>query len=83
MDRCLSPSFEILALKLRSVRCDFDLTGVAQEMEGFSAAEVEVVALDTIRAMVRHLDKCVTAEHIAHAINRGEARRQINHHSQG
>jgi len=52
-------------------------------MEGFSAAEVEVVALDTIRAMVRHLDKCVTAEHIAHAINRGEARRQINHHSQG
>ena len=74
---------EILSLKLRSVRCDFDLTGAAQKMEEFSAAEVEAVALDAIRVMVRRLDKCVTSDHIAHAINRGEARRQIIHHSQG
>ena len=82
MHRCLSPSFEILALKLRSVRCDFDLTGAAQKMEGFSAAAVEAVALDAIRVMVCRLDKCVNSDHIAHAINRGEARRQIIHHSQ-
>ena len=73
---------EILALKLRSMRCDFDLPGAAREMEEFSAAEVEAVALDAIRLMVRDLDKCVTSDHIAYAINRGEARRQIIHRSQ-
>ena len=46
-------------------------------MEDFSAAEVEAVALDAIRLMVRRLDKCVNSEHIAYAISRGEARRQI------
>ena len=64
------------------MRCDFDLTGAAQKMEGFSAAAVEAVALDAIRVMVCRLDKCVNSDHIAHAINRGEARRQIIHHSQ-
>jgi len=51
-------------------------------MAGFSAAEVEAVALDAIRLMVRELDNCVTSLHIAYAIDRGEARRQIIRRSQ-
>ena len=68
---------EILRLKLRSVRHDFDVVAAASQMEGYSAAEVEAVALDAIRLMVRRLGKAVTSEHIAYAINLGEARRQI------
>ena len=52
-------------------------------MEDFSAAEVEAVALDAIRLMVRRLDKSVTSEHIAYAIDLGEARRQIVRRSLG
>ena len=68
---------EILRLKLRSVRHDFDVSAAASQMEGYSAAEVEAVALDAIRLMVRQLDKRVSSEHIAYAIDLGEARRQI------
>ena len=68
---------EILGLKLRSVRHDFDICDAAKKMGDFSAAEVEAVALDAIRLMVRQLDKHVGSEHIAYAISRGEARRQI------
>ena len=67
----------ILELKLRSVRHDFDVTGTAKRTKDFSAAEVEAVALDAIRLMVRRLDKCVSSKHIAYAIDLGEARRQI------
>ena len=74
---------EILTLKLRSVRHDFDVTGASKQMEDFSAAEVEAVALDAIRLMVRRLDKSVTSEHIAYAIDLGEARRQIVRRSLG
>lgn len=73
---------EILELKLRSVHYDFDLSDAAKKLEGFSAAEVEAVALDAIRLMVRELDKHVTSLHIAYAIDRGEARRQIIRRSQ-
>ena len=72
----------ILELKLRSVRHDFDVTGTAERMEDFSAAEVEAVALDAIRLMVRRLDKRVSSEHIAYAIELAEARRQIVQRSQ-
>ena len=68
---------EILALKLKSVRSNFDERQAAKNMEDFSAAEVEAVALDAIRLMVRQLDNSVTSEHVAYAINLGEARRQI------
>ena len=57
--------------KLRSVRHDFDVTGASKRMEGFSAADVEAVALDAIRLMVRRLDKAVTSEHVAYAIDLG------------
>ncbi len=67
---------EILELRLRSVRHDFDICDAANQLGGFSAAEVEAVALDAMRVMVRRLDKCVNSEHIAYAISRGEARRQ-------
>ena len=73
----------ILELKLRSVRHDFDLAGTSKRMEDFSAAEVEAVALDAIRLMVRRLDKRVSSEHITHAIDRGEARRQVVQRSLG
>ena len=72
-----------MKLKLRSVRHDFDVTGASKQMEDFSAAEVEAVALDAIRLMVRRLDKSVTSEHIAYAIDLGEARRQIVRRSLG
>ena len=74
---------EILKLKLRSVRHDFDVAGASKQMEGFSAAEVEAVALDAIRLMVRRLDKSVSSEHVAYAIDLGEARRQIVRRSLG
>lgn len=73
----------VLELKLRSVRHDFDLATASRKTEGFSAAEVEAVALDAIRLMVRQIDKCVGEMHIAYAINRGEERRQIVNRSQG
>ena len=72
----------ILELKLRSVRHDFDVAGTAEMMEDFSAAEVEAVALDAVRLMVRRLDKSVTSEHIAYAINLAGPRRQIVQRSQ-
>jgi len=71
-----SARYEILKLKLRSVRHDFDICDTAEKLKGFSAAEVEAVTLDAMRLMVRRLDKCVNSEHIAYAISRGEARRQ-------
>ena len=74
---------EILKLQLRSVRWDFDVPRASRIMEGFSASEVEAVALDAIRLMVRRLDKRVGPEHIEYAIDRGEARRQIVRRSQG
>lgn len=73
---------EILWIKLRSVRSEVDVVVAAQQMEGFSAAEVEAVALDAIRLMVRQMDKLVGAHHIAYGIERGEARRQIVRTSQ-
>lgn len=73
---------EILDLKLRSVRHDFDLQLAAKRMEDFSAAEVELVALDAIRLMVRRMDKQVTETHVNYGIQRGEARRQIVRSSQ-
>lgn len=73
---------EILGLKLRSVRSEVDLIVATQQMEGFSAAEVEAVALDAIRLMVRQMDKLVSEQHVAYGIERGEARRQIVRTSQ-
>jgi SpoVK/Ycf46/Vps4 family AAA+-type ATPase len=74
---------EILAIKLRSVRSELDLVFAAKQMDGFSAAEVEAVALDAIRLMVRQMDKAVGETHLAYGIERGEARRQIVRTSQG
>ncbi|CAN5805030.1 hypothetical protein BH24ACT5_BH24ACT5_30460 [soil metagenome] len=73
---------EILKIKLRSVRTDIDLVAAAVRMDGFSAAEVEVVALDAIRMMVRQMDKLVGERQIAYGIERGEARRLIVRTSQ-
>ena len=74
---------EILTLKLRSVRHDFDVADASKQMERFSVAEVEAVALDAIRLMVRRLDKAVNSEHVAYAIDLGEARRQTVRRSLG
>ena len=73
---------EILRIKLRSVRTDVDLVASARRMDGFSAAEVEAVALDAIRLMVRRMDKVVEDRHISYGIERGEARRRIVSSSQ-
>ena len=73
---------EILKLNLRSVSYDFDVAGIAEKMKGFSAAEVEAVALDAIRLMVRYLDEYISLKHIEYAMNRGEERRQIIQRSQ-
>lgn len=74
---------EILSVKLRSVRHDIELATAAKRMDGFSAAEVEGVALDAIRLMIRRMDKTVQEQHLAYGIERGEARRQIVRSSQG
>lgn len=73
---------EILEINLRSVRSDVDTQAAARLTEGFSAAEVEAVALDAIRLMVRQMDKQVNEHHLAYGIERGEARRQIVRTSQ-
>lgn len=73
---------EILGIKLRSVRSEVDFVVAAHQMEGFSAAEVEAVALDAMRLMVRQMDKQVGEQHVAYGIERGEARRQIVRTSQ-
>jgi SpoVK/Ycf46/Vps4 family AAA+-type ATPase len=74
---------EILAIKLRSVRHEIDPLAAAERMEGFSAAEVEAVALDAIRLMVRRMDKAAREEHLSYGIERGETRRQIVRNSLG
>lgn len=74
---------EVLDLKLRSVRHDLDLAVAAKRMDDFSAAEVELVALDAIRLMVRLMDKQVTEDHVSYGIERGESRRQIVRRSLG
>jgi SpoVK/Ycf46/Vps4 family AAA+-type ATPase len=74
---------ELLQLKLRSVRHEFDAHAAAGRMEGFSAAEVEAVAVDAIRLMVRRMDRLVTDAHLEYSIDRGESRRQIVRRSQG
>lgn len=74
---------EILDLKLRSVRHDVDLESASKRMDGFSAAEVELVALDAIRLMVRQMDKQATNDHVRYGIDRGESRRQIVRRSLG
>ena len=73
---------EILRLKLRSVRCDFNVEGTAEQLQDYSGAEVEAVALDAVRLMVRQLDDSVNAEHIECAIGLGEERRRIIRNSQ-
>lgn len=67
----------ILHLKLRSVRHSLNFEVAARKMKEFSAAEVELVALDAIRLMVRNMDSQVAQEHIHYGIERGESRRQI------
>lgn len=73
---------EILSVKLRSVRHEINLSMAAKRMDGFSAAEVENVALDAIRLMVRRMDRAVLDQHLSYGIERGEARRQIVQRSQ-
>ena len=73
---------EILSIKLRSVRHEIDLANAAKRMDGFTAAEVEGVALDAIRLMVRRMDKAVLDDHLSYGIERGEVRRQIVRSSQ-
>ena len=73
---------EILKIKLRSVRAEVDFVAASVQMDGFSAAEVEAVALDSIRMMVRQMDKFVSERHVTYGIERGEERRQIVNNSQ-
>lgn len=72
----------LLKLKLRGVRHEGDLTDVAEATEGFSPAQVESVCLDAIRLMVRHMEKSVTANHLAYGVAREEARRRTISSSQ-
>lgn len=67
----------LLEMKLRSVIHDIDLPTVAHRLDGYSHAEVEAVALDSIRLMVHDLDRGVTEAHLDYGINRMEERRRI------
>jgi len=67
---------ELLSRRLSVVRSDVDTDSVSPRLDGFSHAEVESVALDSIRLMVRNLDRSVSDEHISYAIERMEERRR-------
>lgn len=67
----------LLEMKLRGVRHDADLAVIARQTEGYSHAEVEAVALDSVRLMVQELARGVTESHLAYGINRMEERRRI------
>lgn len=73
---------KILDLNLQSIRHTADLGVAAKKMGGFSAAEVESVALDATRLMVTQADKSLTDMHVVYGIERGKARRRIIHTSQ-
>jgi SpoVK/Ycf46/Vps4 family AAA+-type ATPase len=67
----------LLQQKLRSVSHDVDVESIASELHGFSHAEVEAVALDSIRLMVRNMDRVVEPRHLRYGIERMEDRRRI------
>ncbi len=67
----------LLEMKLRGVRHDVDLAVVARQTDGYSHAEVEAVALDSMRLMVQELARGVTESHLAYGISRMEERRRI------
>jgi SpoVK/Ycf46/Vps4 family AAA+-type ATPase len=64
-------------MKLRGVHHAVDLSAVAARLDGYNHAEVEAVALDSIRLMVHDLERGVTETHLAYGIHRMEERRRI------
>jgi len=67
----------MLEMTLRGVNYRIDTAAVAAGLDGYTHAEVEAVALDSIRLMVHNLDRSVSEAHLAYGINRMEERRRI------
>lgn len=73
----------VLDLRLRAVAHNIDVGAIAHDLDGYTHAELESVVLDSIRLMVKQLDRVVTSEHIAYGVHRMEERRRIIRNSQG
>ncbi len=73
----------LLDMKLHGVHHQLDTSVLAATMDGYSQADVESVALDSIRLMVQHLDHELSDQHVAYGIDRMEERRRIIRNSQG
>lgn len=72
----------VLTMKLASVQKDIDVHAAAEQLDGYSHAEVETVALDSIRLMVRQTDRRLSQAHLAYGIERMESRRRTIRTSQ-
>lgn len=66
----------LVSMKLRSVRSNVDLDKIAERLEGSTPAEIEAVAYDALRLMVRNIDREVTDSHVEYGLNRMEERRR-------
>ncbi len=66
----------VLRMKLRSVSHDIDVEAIASGLDGYSHAEVEAIALDSIRLMVRNLDPALRETHLMYGTERMEERRR-------
>ena len=73
----------VLAMKLSGTAKDIDIDEAVAGLDGYSHAEIEAVALDSIRMMVRQMDRRLNPAHLAYGVQRMEARRQIILTSQG
>jgi SpoVK/Ycf46/Vps4 family AAA+-type ATPase len=68
----------LLRMKLNRVHVDSDLDvdGVVGPLDGYSQADMETIALDAMRLMVRSLDRSVGMAHVLYGIGRMEERRR-------
>ncbi len=72
----------VLAMKLGGLHKDIDLSAAVAGLDGYTHAEVEAIALDAIRLMVRQGSRVLNQEHLAYATQRMEARRRTILNSQ-
>lgn len=69
---------DLLRMKLNGVHvdADLDINAIVAELEGYSQAEIEAVAMDAIRLMVCNLDRSVGVPHVLYGVTRMEDRRR-------
>lgn len=73
----------ILRMKLRGVRHSVNVDALTLDLDGYTHADVETVAHDAMRIMVRQMDRDLNASHLSYAVGRMEERRRTIATSQG